>query len=67
MREHKELQTLPRRSFFGKDIEALFSGKLSYTAIKGTVSSITVGSSSIGKDTGLQVSEISRVLRYRRF
>jgi len=31
------------------------------------VESITVEASSIGKDTGLQVSEIARVLRYRRF
>jgi hypothetical protein len=52
MREHKSLQTLPRRHFFGKDSdeishvfnalhilvsppEALFSGKLSYTALAG--------------------------------
>ena len=81
LREHRERHTLPRRSLFGKDVvrarvfnalhvlfsptEGLFSGKLS-ASYRGRWS-ITPGAGFIGKNTSLQVSEIARVLRYRRF
>src|SRR5262249_2526029 len=45
---------------------ALF-GKVGVHSYRGTVESITVGASFIGKNTSLQVAEISPILRYRRF
>ena len=48
-------------------IEIRFSGKLPYTALDVRAERLLVGSSSFGKDTCLQVSEIERVSRYRRF
>jgi hypothetical protein len=48
-------------------IELLFSGKLQYTTINMMAESLTVGSSSLGQDPCLQVSDIERVLHYRRF
>ena len=42
-------------------------GKVVVHSYRGPVESITVGASSIGKDIGLQVAEISCVIRYRRF
>jgi hypothetical protein len=48
-------------------IEIRFSGKLPYTTLNMRAERLTVGSISFGKDTCLQVSEIERVPRYRRF
>ena len=45
---------------------ALF-GKVVVHSYRGTVESLIVGASVIGKNVSLQVAEISRVLRYRRF
>ena len=62
------------RSCVFKGLQILFSphrgtlfGQVVVHSCHGTVESITVGSISIGKDIGLQMSDISRVLRYRRF
>jgi hypothetical protein len=48
-------------------IELCFSGKLRDTTLDVRAERLTVGSSSFGKNTCLQVSEIERVPRYRRF
>jgi hypothetical protein len=48
-------------------IEIRFSGKLLYLTLNIRAERLTVGSNSFGKDTCLQVSEIERVPRYRRF
>ena len=42
-------------------------GKVVVHIDHGTASSITVVASAIGTDSGVQVSEISCVMRYRRF
>ena len=48
-------------------IELRFSGKLPYSTLNIRAERLTVGSNSFGKDTCLQISEIERVPRYRRF
>jgi hypothetical protein len=49
---------LPRGALFGKVVVHRY---------RGTVESITLGASFIGNNTSLQMPEIPRVLRYRRF
>jgi hypothetical protein len=83
VRERGHKRTLPRKGLFGKVlaercifndlcipfslIAIRFSGKLPYTTLNVRAERLTLGSSSFGKDTSLQVSEIERVPRYRRF